>query len=105
MSFATDKKPGIYQDAILGELYDVLVQHAGASRDPYDRQCFVLLALNWDYRFTFEYRFMGLLSSGGKIWLPLDGVPNVSCYPEHETPQRKKIIKETNILLERVVKP
>lgn len=101
MSFDATKKPGIYDEEILGQMYDVLVKQAGARADEYDRRSFVQCALNWDYRFTFEYRFMGSLGSGGKIWLPLDRDPSVSCYPENETPERMEAMRNTNQELSR----
>lgn len=44
-----------------------------------------------------EYRFMGGLGFGGKIWAPQGSCPiRVSCYPEDETPARKAMIKAAN---------
>lgn len=103
MSFEKDKKPGIYDEEILGKMYDILVQHAGAREDSYDRNSFVQCAINWDYRFSFEYRFMGSLGGGGKIWLPLHRDPYVSCYQENETPDRKEAIEKTNEVLSKLV--
>jgi hypothetical protein len=100
-----DKKPGIYSEEILGKMYDILIEHAGARQDNYDRNSFVRCALNWDYRFTFEYRFMGRLGGGGKIWLPLHRNPYISCYSEDETPDRKGMMDETNKKLVALVKP
>jgi hypothetical protein len=104
MSFEKGKQPGIYNEATLGRFYDILVETAGASGHHYERRSFVQCALNWDYRFSFEYRFQGLLQFGGKIWLPLDKAPYVSCYREDDSPERKEIIEKTNVLLEKAVK-
>lgn len=104
MSFEKDKKPGIYGEEILGKMYDILVQHAGARQDAYDRKSFVQCATNWDYRFGFEYRFMGSLGGGGKIWLPLHRDPYVSCYKENETPDRVEAIEKANAELSKLVK-
>ena len=48
-----------------------------------------------------EWRFQGKLGFGGKFWNEwsyLDDEPKwrVSCYSEDETPEREKIIEETN---------
>lgn len=86
----------------LGYLYDVLVKHAGAKDDEYDRNTFIRTAVDWDYRFSFEYRFMGSLGFGGKIWLPLDRAPYVTCYREDETSERKNAIDRTNDELRRL---
>lgn len=104
MSFAADKKPGIYGEAALGRFYDVIADVAGANKHSYDRRSFIQCALNWDYRFNFEYRFQGTLGFGGKIWLPLDGEPYISCYREDDSPERLETIEKTNALLEKAVK-
>lgn len=100
-----DKKPGIYGEETLGKMYDVLIECAGARKDVYDRNAFVQCALNWDYRFMFEYRFQGKLGSGGKIWLPLHRDPSVSCYTEDETTERNEMMEKTNQKLAALVKP
>jgi hypothetical protein len=44
-----------------------------------------------------EYRFMGSLGFGGKVWAGLvDGAPFVSCYREDETPERLATIARAN---------
>ena len=100
---ASPKKPGIYDEEILGKMYDILVMHVGARKDSYDRKSFVQCAIIWDYRFSFEYRFMGSLGFGGKIWLPLDQAPYVSCYGENETPERNEAIEKANQELSRLL--
>lgn len=82
--------------------WDILVEHAGASTNLYDKECFVSHAINKDrfYKLT-EYRFCGNLGFGGKFWRN-DGKIYVSCYPEDETPARKKIIEKVNKLLEEI---
>jgi hypothetical protein len=104
MSFDVNKNPGIYDEEILGKMYDILVLHAGAREDSYDRKSFIQQAINWDYRFGFEHRFMGSLGGGGKIYLPLHRDPYVSCYQENETPDRKKAIEKANADLSKLVK-
>jgi len=104
MSFEKEKEPGIYDEAALGRFYDLLIEVAGASGHHYERRSFIQCALNWDYRFSFEYRFQGLLGFGGKIWLPLEKAPYISCYREDENRERLEIIEKTNALLEKAVK-
>lgn len=99
----SETKGGIHSEETLGKVYDVLVECAGARDDAYDKRTFVQCALRWDYNFTFEYRFMGNLGGGGKIWLPLDGEPYVNCYRESETPERKAMMEETNRKLSALV--
>lgn len=105
MNSDANKTPGIYKEEMLDKMYDILVEHAGARKDSYDRRSFVQCALNWDYRFGFEYRFMGSLGGGGKIWLPLDQDPYVTCYQESETPDRKQAMDKANEDLSKLVKP
>ena len=42
-----------------------------------------------------EYRFMGALGFGGKIWADDDGW-RVSCYPEHLTDARGEMMVKAN---------
>ncbi len=99
-----ERKRGTHSEETLGKVYDILVESAGARDDAYDKRTFVHSALEWDYNFNFEYRFMGSLGGGGKIWLPLDGDPYVNCYRENETPERKSMMEETNRKLSALVK-
>lgn len=104
MSLAAYKTPGIHDESVLRQVYAILVKHSGARMDQHDENSFVECALNWDYRFTFEYRFMGSLGGGGKIWLPLDGAPYVNCYRENETPERGAMMEATNGALSKLMK-
>lgn len=92
-----------YSAIFLAYLYDVLVKHAGAKDDEYDKKTFVQAAVDWDDKYSFEYRFMGSLGRGGKIRLPLHRYPHVTCYPEDETPERKSAVEKTNAELKRLV--
>lgn len=47
-----------------------------------------------------EYRFMGHLGFGGKIWLNRGKAPYVTCYGEDETAGRKILIEAANLELE-----
>jgi hypothetical protein len=69
-------------------VYDVLVEHAGASEEQRDE--FVIMHVNGRCD---EYRFIGSLGFGGKFWRH-DW--RVSCYREDETPERVEAIRITN---------
>lgn len=74
-------------------VYDVLVVKAGATES--QRQQFVA---TWPK--CNEYRFMGSLGFGGKVWAPKHGRPAaVSCYREDESPERLAVIEDVNQLL------
>jgi hypothetical protein len=66
-------------------IWDILVELCGACSE--DRDLFIANT-------SFEYRFMGNLGFGGKIYM--DAPPRVSCYKEDETPARLKIIEVAN---------
>lgn len=87
----------------LGKLWDVLVEHADASADGKD--AFISCAEQHGIERTFEYRFVGSLGFGGKIWLNNGDFPYVNCYREDETPQRERIIRVTNEALKLVKAP
>lgn len=70
-------------------IYDILVEHAGASPD-------------FNHRFDFaramksgarEYRFGGCLGFGGKYRPETN---TVDCYSEDETAERRAVIQATN---------
>jgi hypothetical protein len=88
---------------VLAYIYDVLVKEAGALDEESDKNTFVQAAIDWDYKYSFEYRFMGSLGFGGKIRLPLHRYPHVTCYPEDETPERKSAMEKTNSELKRLI--
>lgn len=76
-------------------VYDVLVRCAGASDDLDARVLFVQAQV----RGCEEYRFGGWLGSGGKF-RNVRGNFYVDCYPEDSTPERVRIVAETNRELE-----
>jgi hypothetical protein len=86
---------------VFERVYDVLVQHAGASE--HDRGRFVarhavyLSEQNrrWNCE---EWRFGGLLGSGGKFWCDPESF-RVSCYTEDNSRERFEIIAKTNAAL------
>lgn len=56
----------------------------------------------WEFRFHWprcrEFRFMGKLGFGGKIW-DTGTAWRVSCYPENRTPERDAMIERANARL------
>ena len=74
-------------------IWDVLIEHAGASPD--EREAFVRY-LTTPERFGHEYRFMGRLGFGGKLYYSPARGPWVACYREDETDERRAIITRVN---------
>jgi len=79
----------------VNKIWDILVQEAGASNRIYDRDDFVSHVMSGEW---IEYRFIGNLGFGGKVWNNCGRV-YVTCYSESETPERLDIIERTNKLL------
>jgi len=83
------------------KIYDLLVEHGGApsrlihGRDVH-KESFVHHATEVGIT---EYRCVHALGFGGKFWNRWEGW-DVTCYQEDETPERKKLIKKLNKLLE-----
>jgi hypothetical protein len=77
-------------------IWGILVSHAGAEDTDSNwvnfRQWFDRAFEQGDG----EYRFMGALGFGGKLWLHYREGLRVSCYHEDETPARLAAIEETN---------
>lgn len=73
-------------------IWDVLVKHAGASADEWDRHDFVSAAM--DGTMT-EWRFQGRLGFGGKFYLERRRW-RVGAYPEDMTPERQRMVGEAN---------
>jgi hypothetical protein len=70
-------------------VWNILHKHCGARAEMPDD-----FAIHWPE--CREYRFMGALGFGGKIYAdPREGM-RVGCYPEHDTPERKKMIETAN---------
>lgn len=81
-------------------IWQVLVDHAGASTTRWDRQVFIHCQTTAVER---EWRFIGSLGSGGKfrrnrVWIGDTCVERwyVDCYREDETPERLATIEKTN---------
>lgn len=83
-------------EEIFNKAWDILVEHAGASKDPMWRPIFV------DYftksRSHAEFRFGGYLGHGGKFWRN-DGRYYVQCFSEDRNLNRTAVIDEVNKLL------
>lgn len=72
-------------------VYDVLVEECGAPDGDYDRAQF---AACWPE--CVEYRFIGALGFGGKVWAWHNRPPTVNYYPEDETPERLEMMQRAN---------
>jgi hypothetical protein len=75
-------------------IYDVLIEHAGASE--WLREQFVFLHVNGRVD---EFRFMGSLGSGGKFWRHYW---SVTCYPEDATQERLETMARTDKALAKI---
>lgn len=74
-------------------VYDVLVEHAGTHPDGREEFVFHLT------RGCTEYRFMGSLGFGGKLYVERRGW-RIGCYREDLTPERAEAIRVTNEALD-----
>lgn len=84
-------------EALKDAIYDVLVEHADAQ--PEERHAFKQV---WPE--CGEYRFMGSLGFGGKVWWMYHTVVNerevyVTAYPEDMTDERWATIQRVNTQL------
>lgn len=89
-------------EAVASEVFDILVEHAGASER--HRRAFVHAQVHDEYP-CLEYRFQGALGFGGKFWRnPSFNHQGwyVNCYREDETKEWRKIIERTNAALAEV---
>ena len=84
----------------LGKIYDILVKHAGAYEE--ERESFVF-SINRTPRIR-EWRFIGALGMGGKIWFNSEEAPFVNCYAEDISNEIMIMIKETNKRLYNLIK-
>lgn len=79
------------------DVWRVLVEECGASRNPDDELSFVMeYTTESAYSPSSEWRFGGCLGFGGKFRYP--GL-RVDCYPEDETPERNAAILAANARL------
>ncbi len=74
--------------------WDILVQHAGAPKDPDTKLSFVEAFTQVEHP-AIEWRFQGLLGFGGKFWRT-DGRFFIRCYPEDSNKSRERIISSVN---------
>jgi hypothetical protein len=87
---------------IFGRVYDVLVEKAGASKDGEARDSFIAYHVERHtdkallYSNSSEYRFMGLLRSGGKFRVSYDAFHVTYYYPEDDNETTRRIRTETN---------
>lgn len=72
------------------DVWDILVDECEAPAASKEFIC----AASESHRPYLEYRFIGKLGFGGKIYL--EEPPRVSCYPEDSTPGRDRMIEAAN---------
>lgn len=80
------------------QVWSLLVREAGARED--ERADFV--AYVSEPNRSHEWRFMGLLGGGGKLYVNTNNGVHVGCYAEDETPKRRAIIDVVNAALRRM---
>lgn len=73
-------------------IYDILVDYCGARED--DREAFRINMADG----CREYRFMGALGFGGKLYVERSGY-RVGYYPEDQTPENDMVVQMANDLL------
>lgn len=86
------------------QIWNILRECCGASEDSYDSIHFADVA---ETQGITEWRFGGSLGFGGKFWAnkrpgQSGMVFYVSCYREHETPERSAMIQNANERLYRL---
>lgn len=77
----------------------ILIEFAGANSRILKEHSDFISYLTEDNRFGHEYRFMGSLGSGGKLYTN-NRVWRISCYREDETSERLKVIELVNSKLQ-----
>jgi hypothetical protein len=82
-------------------VWSILVEEAGAREDQRDEFVGYIVTPS---QFGHEFRFMGSLASGGKLYSysPRHGF-YVGCYPEDRTPERSAAIDRANARLTALV--
>jgi len=95
-------------DLHLREVWDVLVEECGASEDPQAGHGFIAFAHYFGDRSDLhelkEFRFMGSLGFGGKVWHQPHAQPpiDVNYYAEDESPDRRAAAQRANERLARL---
>lgn len=77
--------------AFFSRVYDVLIEHAGASREEDDRFSFVFEFTG--HKPSGAYPLSGSLGASGKFFFPAF---NIGCRPEDRTAERGRSIATTN---------
>lgn len=77
--------------------WDILVEHAGAIRVPYEKDTFVDSFCRREHK-AYEFRFGGVFGHGGKFWRN-DNRFYVSYYREDETAKMRRTADKVNALL------
>jgi len=80
---------------------NILIEFARANSRILKEHSDFISYLTEDSRFGYEYRFMGNLGSGGKLYIS-NRAWRISCYREDETIERLKIIDKTNLELKKL---
>lgn len=78
----------------LSQIWDVLVKHAGASEG--GREAFLARADEYGRERMLEYRFIGTLGFGGKVWLNNGPLSYVNCDRGGESEGRRKLMEIAN---------
>lgn len=86
---------GVSSEEFYGRCWDLLVEHAGASTDPRERETFVHAFASPR---TTEYRFQGHLGFGGKFRRG-HAKHYIDCYPEDLNPKTQEILDKVNSLI------
>lgn len=92
--------------AFYEKVWDLLVEKAGASKDPYQKESFVSAYTQIEHSAS-EWRFGGLFGFGGKFWRNAGTLPcpfYVALYREDRTPQREALLHEVNRDIEKLAR-
>ena len=83
-------------------VFDVLAEFC-AAQEHHRRDLVAYLTHSYSFH---EYRFMGSLGSGGKLYWDGRNTPRVGCYSEDDTDERlDAIIAANNRLIQLFIKP
>lgn len=81
------------------QIYAVLVEEAGAKNDPYEEAAFIRYLTTTEHA---EWRFVGCLGFGGKLYNNRWDGPRVGYYSEHKTPERDAVAAKCNARLKAI---
>lgn len=88
-------------DAVLERIWETLVRCCGAKPDGLEDFLFATDFGEEHHRVT-EYRFIGSLGFGGKVWIKPGKAPYVTCYQEDTTPARSQAMAVANNELQKL---